>query len=118
MSGKGSLTSKAVRLVSPALEKYSEDTLLKDVWKRPDLSPRDRSIVTVAALIARNQAIEMPTHFTFALDNGVKPNEISEIITHSGVLFGLGECDVGKRRRNRNFRQPWNHAGSTSTGFW
>jgi len=92
MSGKGSLTSKAVRLVSPALEKYSEDTLLKDVWKRPDLSPRDRSIVTVAALIARNQAIEMPTHFTFALDNGVKPNEISEIITHLAFYSGWGNA--------------------------
>src|SRR2546427_11740741 len=92
MSGKGSLTSKAVRLVSPALEKYSEDTLLKDVWKRPDLSPRDRSIVTVAALIARNQAIEMPTQFTFALDNGVKPNEISEIITHLAFYSGWGNA--------------------------
>ena len=92
MSGKGSLTSKAVRLVSPALEKYSEDTLLKDVWKRPDLSPRDRSIVTVAALIARNQAIEMPTHFTFALDNGVKPSEISEIITHLAFYSGWGNA--------------------------
>src|SRR2546425_4916202 len=92
MWGTGSLTSKAVRLVSPALEKYSEDTLLRDVWKRPDLSPRDRSIVTVAVLIARNQAIEMPTHFTFALDNGVKPNEISEIITHLAFYTGWGNA--------------------------
>src|SRR6266567_523547 len=92
MSGKGSLTPKAVRLVSPALEKYSEDTLLKDVWKRPDLSPRDRSIVTVAALIAGNQAIEMPTHFTFALDNGLKPSEISEIITHLAFYSGWGNA--------------------------
>src|SRR6266705_5308796 len=88
MSGTGSLTPKEVRLVSPALEKYSEDTLLRDVWKRPNLSPRDRSIVTVAALIARNQAIEMPTHFTFALDSGVKPSEISEIITHLAFYSG------------------------------
>jgi len=78
--------------VSPALEKYSEDTLLRDVWKRPNLSPRDRSIVTVAALIARNQAIEMPTHFTFALDNGVKPSEISEIITHLAFYSGWGNA--------------------------
>ena len=78
--------------MSPALEKYSEDTLLRDVWKRPNLSPRDRSIVTVAALIARNQAIEMPTHFTFALDNGVKPSEISEIITHLAFYSGWGNA--------------------------
>jgi len=78
--------------VSPALEKYSEDTLLRDVWKRPNLSPRDRSIVTVAALIAGNQAIEMPTHFTFALDNGLKPSEISEIITHLAFYSGWGNA--------------------------
>src|SRR5437867_10464924 len=88
MSGTVSLTSKDVRTVSPALEKYSEHTLLGDVWKRPDLSPRDRSVVTVAALIARNQTIEMPTHFSLALDNGVKPNELSEIITHLAFYSG------------------------------
>src|SRR5438046_8947850 len=88
MSGTVSLSSKDVRTVSPALEKYSEHTLLGDVWKRPDLSPRDRSVVTVAALIARNQTIEMPTHFSLALDNGVKPNELSEIITHLAFYSG------------------------------
>jgi len=118
MSGKGSLTSKAVRLVSPALEKYSEDTLLKDVWKRPDLSPRDRSIVTVAALIVRNQAIEMPTHFTFALDNGVKPSEISEIITHLAFYSGWGNAMSAIAVRKRRFRQAWSHAGSASIGLW
>jgi 4-carboxymuconolactone decarboxylase len=59
-----------------------------DLWKRPDLSPRDRSIVTMAALIARNQAIELPYHFNLALDNGVKPGEISEIITHLAFYSG------------------------------
>ena len=54
----------------------------------PDLSPRDRSIVTLAALIARNQTIEMPYHFNLALDNGVKPSEISEIITHLAFYSG------------------------------
>ena len=92
MSGAVSLTSKDLRTVSPALEQYSEHTLLGDVWKRPDLSPRDRSIVTVAALIARNQAIEMPTHFSFALDNGVKPGELSEIITHLAFYSGWGNA--------------------------
>jgi 4-carboxymuconolactone decarboxylase len=53
-----------VRSVAPALESYTQGALLGDLWKRPDLSPRDRSIVTVAALIARNQMIEMPYHFT------------------------------------------------------
>jgi 4-carboxymuconolactone decarboxylase len=56
--------------------------------ERPGLAPRDRSIVTLAALIARNQAIEMPYYFNVALDNGVKPREISEIITHLAFYSG------------------------------
>ena len=52
------------------------------------LTPRDRSIVTLAVLIARNQTIEMPYHFNLALDNSVKPREISEIITHLAFYAG------------------------------
>jgi 4-carboxymuconolactone decarboxylase len=82
------LTLEDVRMVAPALERYTQGPLLGDLWKRPDLSPRDRSIITAAALIARNQTIEMPYHFNLALDNGVKPSEISEIITHLAFYSG------------------------------
>jgi 4-carboxymuconolactone decarboxylase len=82
------LTPEDIRMVSPVLERYRQGTLMGDLWKRPDLSPRDRSIVTVATLIARNQAIEMPYYFNLALDNGVKPSEISEIITHLAFYAG------------------------------
>jgi 4-carboxymuconolactone decarboxylase len=82
------LTPDDVRTVAPALERYRQDLLLGDLWKRPDLSPRDRSIITVAALIARNQTIEMPYHFNLALDNGVRPHEISEVITHLAFYSG------------------------------
>ena len=71
----------------PALEKYAAGPLT-DLWKRPGLSPRDRSIVTVAALIARNQTNEMPRYFNLALDYGVKPRELSEIITHLAFYSG------------------------------
>jgi 4-carboxymuconolactone decarboxylase len=77
-----------VRAVSPALERYTKGPLLDGLWKRPELSPRDRSVVTVAALIARIQTIEMPFHFALALDNGVKPSELSEIITHLAFYSG------------------------------
>ena len=80
------LTGADVRMVAPALEKYRQDRLFGDVWKRPGLSPRDRSIVTLAALIARNQTIEMP------FDNGVKPQEVSEIITHLAFYSGWGSA--------------------------
>jgi 4-carboxymuconolactone decarboxylase len=82
------LTREDIRMVAPALEKYTQGALFGDVWKRPGLAPRDRSIVTLAALIARNQAIEMPYYVNLALDNGVKPREISEIITHLAFYSG------------------------------
>jgi 4-carboxymuconolactone decarboxylase len=75
-------------MVAPALARYTQGTLFGDLWKRPDLSPRDRSIITVASLIARNQTIEMPYHFNLALDNGVKPSELSEIIAHLAFYSG------------------------------
>ena len=88
-----------VRMVAPALEKYAKGPVA-DLWKRPDLSPRDRSIVTLAALIARNQTIEMAAYLNLALDNGVKPSEISEIITHlafySGWANAIGAAAVVK----------------------
>src|SRR3989449_7836663 len=80
-------TMNDITMVAPALEKYTQGPLA-ELWKRPGLTPRDRSIVTVAALIARNQTIEMPYYFNLALDNGVKPREISEIITHLAFYSG------------------------------
>ena len=82
------LSYEDVRAVSPALEYYMEGPLLSGLWKRPELSPRDRSVVTVAALIARIQAIEMPFHFSLALDNGLEPAELSEIVTHLAFYSG------------------------------
>jgi alkylhydroperoxidase/carboxymuconolactone decarboxylase family protein YurZ len=77
--------------VSPALDKYAQG-VLADLWKRPGLTPSDRSIVIIAALIARNQTIEMPRYFNSALDNGVKPRELSEIITHLAFYSGWGNA--------------------------
>jgi len=76
------------RAVAPALEKYGQTVVVGDLWKRPGLPPRDRSIVTVAALIARNQTVELPYYLGLALDSGVKPSEISEIITHLAFYSG------------------------------
>ncbi|QOZ72008.1 carboxymuconolactone decarboxylase family protein [Bradyrhizobium arachidis] len=80
--------SEDIRAVAPALEGYAQKFVIGDLWKRPGLSPRDRSIVTVAALIARDQTVELPHYLALALDNGVKPAEISEIITHLAFYTG------------------------------
>jgi 4-carboxymuconolactone decarboxylase len=77
--------------VSAALEKYSQ-TALADLWKRPGLSPRDRSLGTVAALIAGNRPVELPRHIELALDHGVTPAEVSEVITHLAFYSGWGSA--------------------------
>jgi 4-carboxymuconolactone decarboxylase len=79
---------KDIQMVAPALDKYTQHRLLGEVWKRPGLSVRDRSVVTVAALIGRNQTIALSEHLKLALDHGVKPAEISEIITHLAFYSG------------------------------
>jgi 4-carboxymuconolactone decarboxylase len=80
-------TNNDITMAAPGLEKYAQGPLA-ELWKRPGLTPRDRSIVTISALIARNQTIEMPYYFNLALDNGVKPRELSEIITHLAFYAG------------------------------
>ncbi|WP_322082235.1 carboxymuconolactone decarboxylase family protein [Burkholderia sp. BCC1972] len=77
-----------LKAVAPAFERYTTRTVFDGLWKRPQLSPRDRSIVTLSVLIARGQAIELPRHLRLALDNGVKPAEISEMIAHLAFYSG------------------------------
>jgi 4-carboxymuconolactone decarboxylase len=81
-----------VRKVAPALEKYDHERLDGDVWNRPGLSRRDRSIVTISVMIARNQSLPLNHHFGQALDNGVKPREISEVITHLAFYSGFANA--------------------------
>jgi 4-carboxymuconolactone decarboxylase len=88
VSTEHTIMQNDLRRVAPALEKYAERTLHGEVWKRPGLSTRDRSIVTVAALVARNQTIELPLYLNRALNNGVKASEISELITHLAFYSG------------------------------
>ena len=76
-----------IRTVSPALQGYGEGAL-RALWQRPDLSRRDRSLATVAALIARQQALELPAYLELALDSGVTPAEISGAITHLAFYSG------------------------------
>lgn len=82
------LARKESHMVAPAFEHYTQDLLLGDVWQRPDLSPRDRSIVTIAVLIARNAPQALPFYVNRALDSAVRPAEISEIITHLAFYSG------------------------------
>lgn len=80
------------RATSPALAHNTASLLLGELWTRPGLSPRDRSLITLAVLIARNQTVEMAYHFNLALDNGVTPLELSETINHLAYYAGWGNA--------------------------
>jgi 4-carboxymuconolactone decarboxylase len=74
--------------IAPALGDYTDNVLFGDVWKRPGLSPRDRSLVTVSSLIAQYRINELPFHLKFALQNGVTREELIETITHLAFYAG------------------------------
>lgn len=78
----------AVQNAAPAMAGYAERFIENDLWNRPGLSKRDRSLVTVAALISRNGVAELPQYFTLALESGVTPVELSETITHLAFYAG------------------------------
>ena len=77
-----------VRQVAPKLIDLSEKVLFGDVWERPGLSKRDRSLITVAALTAMYRTDQLPGHLERALANGVTREEIGELITHLAFYAG------------------------------
>ncbi|HEY1144424.1 MAG TPA: carboxymuconolactone decarboxylase family protein [Sphingomicrobium sp.] len=74
--------------VAPRLTEITDELLFDDIWQRPGLSPRDRSLVTISALIAHYRTNELPFHLTKALENGVTRDEIVEAITHLAFYSG------------------------------
>jgi 4-carboxymuconolactone decarboxylase len=77
-----------VRTVSPKLADLTEKVLFGDVWERPGLSKRDRSLITVASLVALNRTEQLRWHLKRALDNGLTQDELIELITHLAFYSG------------------------------
>lgn len=83
--------SRAQRLmgdIAPKLAQLTDDVLFGEVWARPGLSPRDRSLVTVSALIALNRPDQLRSHMSLARDNGVTREELAEALTHLAFYSG------------------------------
>jgi 4-carboxymuconolactone decarboxylase len=74
--------------IAPALGEYTDKVLFGEVWERPGLSKRDRSLVTVATLVALYRTNELPFHLRRALENGVTKEELIELITHLAFYSG------------------------------
>lgn len=80
--------------VSPALAEAKEKLVDQELWHRPGLSGRDRSLVTLGAMIARDQSSVLAPEIDRALDNGLTPAEISEVIYHLAFYAGLGNAEA------------------------
>ena len=78
----------ALRAFAPKLIDLTDNVLFGDVWERPQLSKRDRSLVTVAALVALNRPEQLRFHLPNAVKNGVKEQELIETITHPAFYSG------------------------------
>ncbi|HEU0021904.1 MAG TPA: carboxymuconolactone decarboxylase family protein [Dehalococcoidia bacterium] len=78
----------AAQEVAPKMAELSANVLFGDVWERPGLSKRDRSLITVAALVALYRTNQLRGHIGRALDNGVTREEIGEVITHMAFYGG------------------------------
>jgi 4-carboxymuconolactone decarboxylase len=81
-------SARALGDFAPKLAEITDDVLYADVWERPQLSRRDRSLVTVAALIAMNRPDQLRSHLTRARANGVSKEEVVETITHMAFYAG------------------------------
>jgi 4-carboxymuconolactone decarboxylase len=74
--------------VFPGVVQYTTDVLFLDLWQRPELSPRDRSLATVSGLIASGQMAQLAGHLNRAMDNGLTQAQASEAITHLAFYAG------------------------------
>lgn len=88
MSKEPSAVQKLIGDFAPKLVDLTDGVLFGDVWERKELSKRDRSLATVAAPIALNRPDQLRFHLNYAVQNGVKKEELIEVITHLAFYAG------------------------------
>jgi 4-carboxymuconolactone decarboxylase len=91
--------------IAPALADYTDRVLFGDVWERPELSKRDRSLITVACLVSLYRINEMPFHLKRALENGVTKDELIEAITHLAFYAGWPNASTAIAIARRVFEE-------------
>ncbi|MFG1418683.1 carboxymuconolactone decarboxylase family protein [Xanthobacter sp. V0B-10] len=87
-AARAATVESAVAPTAPALAELTNRVLFADLWRRPDLAPRDRSLATMAALIAIGQPEQLPFHANRAMDNGLTPAEVAEVPAHLAFYAG------------------------------
>ena len=88
MTKEPSAAQKLMGDIAPKLAELTDNVLYGDVWERKRLSKRDRSLATVSALIAMNRPDQLRFHLQRAVENGVKKEELVEVITHLAFYSG------------------------------
>jgi 4-carboxymuconolactone decarboxylase len=83
-----SVAPKNMQAIAPGLAGYTDDVLFGDIWLRSELSPRDRSLVTLSVLIATGKTAQMPGHLGRGLTNGIKPTEVGGMVTQLAFYTG------------------------------
>ena len=91
--------------IAPALADYTDTVLFGDVWERPGLSKRDRSLITVATLVALYRTNELPFHLKKALENGIGREELIELITHLAFYSGWPTANTAVAIAKRVFNE-------------
>jgi 4-carboxymuconolactone decarboxylase len=86
--GTGRPSGPVQQKIAPGLATLTDDVLFGDVWRRPELSPRDRSLVTISVLIATGKPAQLAGHLSRALTNGVQPSEASGLLAHLAIYCG------------------------------
>lgn len=85
---RSSVAPKAMQEVAPQLADYTDRVLFGDVWLRPELAPRDRSLVVLSVLIGTGKTAQIAGHLNRGLANGIKPVEVSGLVTHLAFYTG------------------------------
>ncbi len=93
----------------PSWRSSATECLFDDIWQRPALSPRERSLITVAALVALNRVEQLPFHLQLAQRNGVTRQQLAELITHLAFYAGWPAA-ASAVARLRELEQEANHA--------
>src|SRR5579884_487199 len=88
MANEPSGAQRLIGDVAPKLAQLTDDVLFGDIWERPGLSKRDRSLITVATLVALYRINELPFHIARARENGISKEELAEVFTHLAFYAG------------------------------
>jgi 4-carboxymuconolactone decarboxylase len=106
MSREPTAAQKTLGDFAPKLAELTDDVLFGDVWERQELSKRDRSLATVAALVAMNRPDQLRYHLNFAVENGLRKEELIEAITHLAFYAGWPSAMSAVRIAKELFSKP------------